>query len=75
MNPNAKLLELVARMRKLVETVHGRVPFEGPVLGWRGFHMDLDDIDDLTRQLRLGARGVFESDGADLSESPAGEEP
>lgn len=65
MNPNDRLRELIVELEREVALVKSRVPPEGPILWWRGFHTDLDTIDALTRRLRLGARGVF----ADPSES------
>lgn len=63
MNPNPKLIKLIAKLQANVEHLRTRVPESGPIAGWTGFHIELDEIDALTNRLRLGARGVFEEDG------------
>lgn len=59
MNPNPKLIELIAQLQANVEHLKTRVPESGPISGWSGFHIELDNIDDLTKRIRLGARGIF----------------
>lgn len=69
MSPNERLIEMASEIQELAVKLRSRIPTEGQILGWRGFHIDLDEIDDLTRRLRLGARGVFES-SADTPSKP-----
>lgn len=59
MSSNERMKELAAALQRAAVRVVSRVPDEGPILGWRGFHVDLDEVEDLANQLRDGARGVF----------------
>jgi signal transduction protein with GAF and PtsI domain len=52
------LKDLAGALQRAAVRVVSRIPDEGPVLGWRGFHIDLDEIEDLVGQLRMKARGL-----------------
>lgn len=46
---------LIALTSKLVEksdTVATRIGPDGEILGWRGFHLDLDDLEETIERLR-----------------------
>jgi hypothetical protein len=46
--------------------VLSRIPESGQILGWRGFHTDLDTAKDAIERLELGVRGIFKSDDESL---------
>lgn len=58
MKPNPKMRKLAAELAVLADALLTRVADDGTILGWRGFHIQLDSIDDLTERLRLLARGI-----------------
>ena len=37
---------------------NSRLDDQGRVLGWRGFHIDLDRVEELTEALRMRVRGI-----------------
>jgi hypothetical protein len=53
----AEEIRKVAReLMSLAEKVHDRIGDEGEVLGWNGFHVDLDLIEEACGQLRTMVR-------------------
>ena len=62
MKPNPKMKKLAAELAVLADSFLTRVADDGTILGtilgWRGFHIQLDSIEDLADRMRLLARGV-----------------
>jgi hypothetical protein len=46
----------------VAKKIEDRIADDGSILGWRGFHVDLDRLTDLVEALQLGARGIFPED-------------
>lgn len=58
MKPNLKMRKMAAELALLSESLFTRVADDGTILGWQGFHVQLDSIEDLAQRMRLLARGI-----------------
>lgn len=70
MKGSPKTKELVRKLHERVGHVVTRVTDDGTILGWQGFHMDLDDAERMIAKLRLLVRGI-DDDRPSLSEGNA----
>lgn len=52
------LLEVAESLKKTAAMLHSRVSQEGAIVGWRGFHIDLDYAEECLQKLRLKSRGL-----------------
>ena len=51
-----ELRKLARELMRLTDSVHDRIGDDGQILGWRGFHIDLDLIEEGVEQMRALVR-------------------
>lgn len=59
---DSRVKKMAGDLVKLAESVDKRVAEDGQILGWRGFHIDLDEIEEKVELMKLAVRGVFKDE-------------